>query len=147
MTNSLKQILFKVARLPSIDQHWILRRLSSTELNTLNQYHGLKLLKEAQRFRRLKPNDACLVLKEAVNPLPAWCQRLAQHAPLYAAIIIEQGSYPWSNVFLKQFDVDGRIQDVLEHQVLDIKPGVKQAIFSEWERSVSFEDLLDESHG
>jgi len=146
MTNQLKQILFNIARLPSVDQDWILRRLSNTELNTLNQYNGLKLLKEAQRFRLLKSEDACIPLKEAPMPLPDLCQQLALKAPLYAAIIIEQGAYPWREMFLEQFDVDGTIQGLLENQVLDVKPMVKQAVFSEWERSVSFDNLLDSAH-
>jgi len=147
MTKPLKQILFNIARLPSVDQHWILRRLSSAELKTLNQYHGLKLLEEAQRFRTLKSGDACIPLKESPSPLPVFCQQLAMKAPLYVAIIIEQGAYPWREIFLEQFDTDGAIRSLLDCQVLDVKPAVKQAVFSEWEGTVSFESLLDGTHG
>ena len=145
---SLKQILFNIARLPSIDQNWIMRRLSGTELNTFKQYHGLELLQEAQHFRTLKAGDACLPLKESPKPLPELCQQLAMKAPLYAAIVIEQGSYAWSDLFLEQFDTNGTIRAALSNRVLDIKSGVKQAIFSEWERSVSFDSMLDDDvHG
>lgn len=147
MINQLKKILFNIARLPAEDQHWIVQHLSSIELKKLNQCCGLKLLKEAQRFRTLRSDDACLPLKKAPPPLPELCQHLALKAPLYAAIILEQGSYPWMAIFLKEFDIDGVIQALLENQVVDIKEVVKQAVFSEWERSVSFDSLLDETHG
>lgn len=146
MINQLKPLLLQIARLPSVDQHWIMRQLSKAELNTFKQYNGLKQLQEARRFRTLKPNDVCLPIQKATL-LPDVCQQLALKPPLYAAIILEQGSYSWRTLFLDQFDADGTIQSLLENQVMDVKSVVKQAVFNEWEQSVSFESLLDEAHG
>lgn len=147
MIKQLKHIMFNIARLPSVDQRWILRHLSATEMKTLNTWQGLKLLKDAQRFRSLKACDLSLSLNEAPEPLPAFCKDLATETPLYAAIIIEQGRYPWKNLFLSQFDTQGAIKASLENQVLDIKPRVKEAVFTEWENSISFERLLEDAHG
>ena len=141
MIKQLKQILINVARLPSSDQRWIVRQLSSNQLTTLKQWRGLELLQNAQRFRSLKP----IQVDATPNPLPAYCKLLATKAPLYAAIVLEQGSYPWRSLFLKRFDTDGAIQSLLANQVADIKPLVKQALLSEWENSLSFDmHLLEE---
>ena len=120
-----------------------LRHLSNAEVRTLTQWRGLKLLQDAQRFRTLMPGDVSLPLEAPPKALPAICQQLATKAPLYAAIVIEQGLYPWQEQFLERFDIEGVIQTTLENQVLDIKRVVKQAVFSEWERSFSFDNLLN----
>ena len=159
MIKQLKKIMFNIARLPTADQRWLLQRLSSTEMATLNKWRGLKLLDDAQRFRSLKPDDvrhpeqsegspdAREMSRKARHDV-GLCQLLAMKAPLYAAIIIEQGSYPWALTFLNQFDENGAIQTLLNNQVLDLKPIVKQAVFNEWERLVSFESWLDDDpHG
>ena len=145
--NGLKQILFKLARLPSSDQRWILHQLSSTERNTLMQFQGMKLLLEAQRFRTLKTCDLPRPVTPAQNVLPQFCQQLAVKTPLYVAIILEQAAYPWTMQFLEQFDPEGVIQHLLEHQVLDVKPVVKHRVWCEWEKAIGFERLLDDSHG
>lgn len=144
MIKELKQILVNIASLRSNDQRWILRQLSNAEVRTLTKFRGLKLLQDAQRFRNMKADDFHL---PAPKPIPGIWQQLATKDPLYAAIVIEQGLYPWTEAFLKQFDTKGVIQAALENQVLDIKPIVKQAVFSEWERLVSFESLLETSNG
>ncbi len=147
MIKQLKHILVNIARLPSVDQRWILRRLSNTELKTLNQWDGLKLLQDAQRFRTLKAAD--LFFPQDVRPpvLPAFCRELAGKAPLFVAIIIEQCKKPWTVQFLQNFDGTGIIQAALTNQVRVIKPMVKQAVLCEWEQSISFEHLLDDAHG
>ena len=142
----LKQIMLKIARLPSSDQRWILRKLSSDKQETLQQWQGLKLLQEARRFRKLKPKNPCIRL-DAPPALPAYCQQLATKSPLYIAIVIEQGFYPWRALFLQQFDKNGLINTSLEQHVPDIKPLIKQALFSEWEIALSFESHLENGHG
>ena len=159
MTKSLKHILFNIACLPSGDQRWILRHLSDVELKTLNHWQGLKLLQDAQRFRSLKASPSsperhsrhpersegspsCGDLNSFRNDMDL----LATKAPLYVAIVIEQGGYEWTDLFLERFDMEGSIRNSLKHQVLDVKPRVKQAIFGEWERLNSFDNLLDDSH-
>ncbi len=79
--------------------------------------------------------------------LPVYAQKLATRAPLYAAIVIEQGNYPWEVLFLNQFDTTGAIQRLLESQVVDIKVDVKQTVFKTWEDALSFEQHLEASHG
>ena len=142
MIKQLKHILVSMARLPSVDQRWILKHLSRTEVNTLHRWNGLKLLQDAQRFRSLS-----IPLEAPPKTLPAICQKLALKAPLYAAIVINQGSYSWAELFLQKFDLDGIIQTMLDNQLLDIKPIVKQAVFNEWQQSLSFETILDANHG
>ncbi len=71
---------------------------------------------------------------------------LATKMPLYAAIVIEQGGYEWTHLFLERFDRDGAIQALLKNHVLDVKPLVKQAVLDEWMRLNSFDNLLDDSH-
>jgi len=144
--SKLKQILLNIACLPSSDQRWILRRLSDKQRATLEQKHGLKLLHSAQRFRKLKTKNPGLPLASP-EPIPSYCQKLATKAPLYIAVVIEQGSYPWQALFLQQFDKDGVIKSSLETHVPDIKTLVKEALFSEWENSISFDAYLESGHG
>lgn len=153
MAKKLKHILLKIARLPASDQRWILGQLSSAQMEQLNQYQGLDLLESAQRFRKLKAKHIALPpfetpqLLEASEPLPAYCEELATRAPLYAAVVIEQGAYPWESLFLHQFDHEGLIKRSLETQVPDLKPLVKSTLFSEWESRFTFEDYLEPHHG
>lgn len=143
MIKQLKHILVNIARLPAVDQHWILQRLTPSQLLTLKKWQGLKLLNEAQRFRSLAAGDLTL---EEERPLPAFCQQLAIKLPLFTAIIIEQGAYSWGDLFLERFDSTGAIQLSLE-QAGKIKPKVKAALFHEWEQSLTFDAHLDAGHG
>lgn len=146
MTKRLKEILLNMARLPSSDQQWILSRLSDDQRIKLEQRQGLKLLSDAKRFRNVSQDK----MDSSANPpssLPAYCQELANKAPLYAAIVIEQGNYPWQNSFLQEFDAEGLIKNILENEVQDIKPLVKQALLREWHANLSFEALLENDHG
>ena len=144
--NRLKQILLKIACLPLSDQRWVLHRLSAEQRVTLEQKHGLKLLQNAQRFRILKMKNLSLSLASP-PPLPEYCQQLATKEPLYIAVVIEQGSYSWQSLFLQQFDKDGTIKSLLESHVPDLKPLVKQALFNEWQQSISFDAYLENKHG
>lgn len=143
MIKQLKQILVNIARIPTSDQRWIIRRLTTEQLATFNRWQGKKLLHDAQRFRALKR----IRFEVSQNPLPVYCKQLAAKAPLYTAIILEQGSYPWHSIFLKRFDKDGAIKALLDNQVSDIKPLVKQTLWNEWENSLSFEMHLDTING
>ncbi len=143
MIKQLKQILVTIARIPPSDQHWIVRQLTIDQLARFNQWQGFSLLQDAQRFRKLKLQ----CFDASPNPLPAYCKQLTTKAPLYTAIILEQGSYSWHSVFLKRFDKNGEIKALLDNQVSDIKPSVKQALWNEWENSLSFEMHLDTING
>jgi len=135
-----------MARLPSSDQRWILRQLPTEQLLTFKRYQGLELLQAAKRFRRLKIKHLALPL-DSPKPLPACCQQLASKAPLYVAIVLEQGSYSWQAQFLQQFDTDAAIRTFLENQVPDLKNLVKHKVFREWEKTLSFEEHLEDCYG
>lgn len=146
MLRQLKQVLLKIARLPAVDQRWILHQLSAEQRIALQNHQGLEILKAARRFRKLpqQPPEPLLATSEA---LPTYCQQLAGESPLYAAIVIEQGLFPWRSRFLSEFDIEGTIQSALNCQVPDIKSPVKQALFHEWEARLSFDGYLENQHG
>jgi len=146
MISHFKHLLVQIARLPARDQRWILNRLSPAAQSGFSRRNGPALLKEAARFSALARLDLSLP-NEPATALPAYANALAIRAPLYAAIVIEQGNYPWTPVFLNQFDTTGTIQSLMTNQVLDIKPAVKQAVLNDWESALSFEQQLEASHG
>lgn len=152
MTSRLKQILLKMVRISSSDQRWILRQLTDEQLAKFKRYNGSDILESAKRFRSMDIKN--LGLPTAVRTaLPACCTQLATKAPLYTAIILEQGSYPWQSDFLKEFESQNQISDMLQTRVPDIKEAVKQALYSEWENTSHmynlqpFEDYLENVHG
>lgn len=145
MTRRIKDILLSVARLPLADQRWILKRLPSARRATFERLHGLQQLQEARRFRTLATPK--MPLLKSPPPLPDGCDWLANKDPLYIATILEQGVYAWTTDFLQLYDKDGIIRASLEHQVTQLKPLVKQALFIEWEKNGSFESYLEESNG
>lgn len=160
MTSRLKQILLKMVQLPSADQRWILRQLPAGQLEKFKRYKGATILESAQRFRNMDIKHLAMPT-EVPNSLPAWSTQLALKNPLYTAIILEQGSYPWQSLFLEQFDSRTLIADMLETRVPDIKEPVKQALYDEWENNISpasqevpgvenllsFENYLEKVHG
>ena len=145
MTKQLKNIILAIAKLPATDQRWILKQLTPAQRTTFKQFDGLIHLKHAQRFRALS------LPKQPVNqppePLPDICTVLMNKSPIYIAIVLEQGLYPWKATFLQQFDKDNRIKDTLEQKISHIRPLVKQALFNEWEKNLSFESFLENTHG
>lgn len=152
MDKNFKELLVKIARLPRADQRWILRQLSDDQLSTFNQNQGMELLEEAQRFRNLKTKNLLTLMNnpqtlDEKDPLPLFCEQLAKKNPLYAAVVIEQGGYPWESIFLQKFDSDGLIKKSLENQVPDLKALVKNTLFKEWEQSLSFENHLENENG
>lgn len=154
MTSRLKQILLKMVRLSSADQRWILRQLADEQLATFKRLNGLEILENAKRFRKMDIKNLAIP-KDESKPLPDYCTQLATKTPLYTAIILEQGCYPWQASFLKKFDSEKQIADMLETRVPDIKEAVKQTLHDEWERTVSldietpssFEHYLENTHG
>lgn len=144
MTNQLKQIMLKMVRLSATDQRWILRQLPDEQLARLKNHQGLDLLDSAQRFRKL--NVTNLALPATIpKPLPLYCAQLAMKAPLYIAIILEQGDYPWQSLFLQQFDSEKRIAAMLENRVPDIKLSVRQALYEHWGSNIEDPALIPDS--
>ena len=146
MISHFKHLLVQIARLPARDQRWILNRLSPAAQSGFSRRNGPALLKEAARFSALAELDPSLI-NEPTTALPAYANTLATRAPLYAAIVIEQGNYPWAPLFLNQWDTSGTIQSCMANQVPHIKPAVKQALLNDWESALSFEQHLEASHG
>lgn len=136
-----------MAQLPPADQRWILKQLSTKALEKLKAKQGLTLLKEAQRFRGLKTNKFVMPVDNFLPSLPDYCQQLATKSPLYIAIILEQGNYPWQAAFLKQFDNHHLISRALENHAPDIKLTIKQALCNEWDSLNTFEHYLSDKHG
>ena len=147
MVNRLKEILLTMAQLPGADQQWILQQLPIKALETFKAKQGLTLLQQARRFRSLKTNKLAIPFEKSSLSLPDYCQQLATKSPLYVAIILEQGNYPWTANFLKQFDNHKLISTALENHTPDIKFTIKQALFNEWNSLYSFERYLDDQHG
>lgn len=148
MNRQLKHILARLARLSRRDQRWVLKRLSSRQLEIFEQWNGSKLLNDAQRFRGLK-NDCIPIPAEPLKTmrLPMYCEELSMRSPLFSAIILHHGRYSWRSLFLKEYDREGLIQAAIDNQVFNIKPMVQNLIVDEWAASMSFESHLDDAHG
>lgn len=145
---SLKHLLLEIARLPVADQRRILSQLSIEQRATFNRFDGPALLKTAQRFCNLTaPAQATPDLPQPQEPIPACCELLAQETPLYAAVVLDQGTYSWTPLFLNLCDSAGAVRRALESQVPDLKPLVKKAIWAEWENKRSFDSYLEEADG
>ena len=142
----LKQILLNIARLPTSDQRWIIQKLPNEQRDRLETCQGLDLLQQAQQFRSIKSNPT-ITPTDNEPTMPLECLQLMNHAPLSAAIVLEQGNYPWKELCLQQLDSNGQIKQALQCQVPDIKPLVKQMILNDWEQSPCFETYLEDDHG
>lgn len=137
MNKTFESLLLKMARLPAVDLHWVLNQLTETNRRAFKRHHGFHFLKMAHgKIERNTPPP------EPKETLPGIGVALAKKAPLYAAVILEQGQYPWAPLFLAQKDTSGLIQVALNQDVLDLKPAVKLALWQEWEASFSFEHYL-----
>lgn len=149
MSNYLKQILLRMARLPSRDQDWIIRQLSKEQRLLLDKHQGMVWLNEAQRYKSLPEAAPAkhVAEEDEKNALPASALDLLVEAPLYVAIVLAQGDYPWQPLLLQTADNDGAIRNALVSQVPDLKHRVKTAVFEDWQQRLSFEHVLEGSHG
>lgn len=145
MTNTLKPILLEIASLKRRDQQWILEQLPDELARKFTQKKGLQWLATARRLLGLKARDN--LPTASINPLPSYCQTLANKAPLYIAIILEQGHYSWQNDFLSQFDESKAVNIALDSQLVEIKPAVKALVWQEWQQTLSFSQHLENEHG
>lgn len=145
MTKTLKPILLDIASLKRRDQQWILQQLSNESARKFTQKKGLQLLATARRFLGIKIPDS--LPKTSISSLPSYCQTLANKAPLYIAIILKQGDYPWTDDFLKQLDDSKAVSMALDSTILDIKPAVQTLVWQEWQQTLSFEHHLENDHG
>lgn len=146
MSNPLKQILLKMARLSKSDQRWIISKLSSAEAQRFNQEQGEQLLRDARRFRKLNTDLQPLICRNT-QKTPSFHQRLSEYPALYIAIVLEQGNYVWQEQFLTRFDQDGSIKHLLTTQVKPLKCSTRQVLFRQWENTLSFDEQMETIDG
>jgi len=145
MTNTLKEILLKIAHLPKRDQNWIISQLSTKQKTLFTQLQGPSLLLRARRFRNLKREEQ--PLPERPPLIPLYYQSLANYCPLFIAIILEQGQDPWKDQFLSLFDSENQIKNLLNSPLLaQIKTAPKQRLFTQWKNSHPFTNYLESTH-
>lgn len=130
---AFKRLLLQMARLPKRDRQWIIRQLPDSAHETWLKHRGAALLNAAQRFQTLTIDDACIPTEIAALP-PQACA-LATQPPLYIALILTQGQFPWTRLFLTTWDAQGAIKMAMENEAPCIKPAVQQALFNAWESS------------
>lgn len=149
MNNPFNHLLTRLTKLPPADQRWIWKQLSTEQRRSFKKNKGIIQLQAAlgglpSDRSSLKP------IPDVPQALPTYCAALAIKDPLYIAIVLEQGSYPWQTQFLTEFDSEGEISRLLSKDVFNIKFLVRQALFKEWESScfhLDFEQFLEEPNG
>lgn len=142
--NKFKKILLQIATLSLADQKWILNQLPEQQQEQFSQLQGTTLLNQAQRFRHI---DCTEINQETTEyQLPALCHNLAQQDPLFIAIILEQGQFPWENQWLETH-IQGEKIKGLNHLVQSIKPATRLCAFRQWQTQLDFTDHLAVPHG
>ena len=143
MNSDFKKIIVRVASLKSRDQKWLLKHLGLREKALFHQLQGPLLLKEAKRFKGLR----CWELNCPEAPtLPLLCQRLKVQDPLFIAIILEQGQFPWEVHWLNTLE---NKELIVAHRALvsSIKPLTRAIVFKNWQSTLSFAGQLESTHG
>ncbi|MFI4918183.1 MAG: hypothetical protein ACHP65_01355 [Legionellales bacterium] len=113
--------------LPKLDQQWILGQLTPAQLKQFDACQGNALLSKARRFRNLPYTE---------SQLPHFCNELKQQAPLYVAIILQQGNFQWQQEFLDSFQQGAQIQQLLKQAIHSIKPAVQLSLFQHWQHQL-----------
>ncbi len=145
MNNEFKKLLLKIANLPLADQKWVLSQLTPKQQELFIRWQGLTLLNKARRFRKL---PYPLLPQVVDNPqLPELCQQLNQQAPLYIAIILEQGQFKWTQQFIESHEQSDEIKQLLHEVVCFIKPATKACTFKQWQHQLSFMEQLENING
>lgn len=145
MIRELKEILIKIAALPRSDQRWIISKLPDQQTAIFKQMQGEQQLEKARRFRCLNTKHA---LTKLTPPLAStYPQALANYPPLYIAIVLEQGKFPWQESFLQAVDQDDTVKFLLYNRVQELKDAARQALFKQWEANSSLQSFLEQNHG
>ena len=137
----LKPLLLKIASLPLKDQRWLLKQLTPQQRTCFAQHQGVSLLEKARRFAGIPIPQ----MKSAEPMLPDLCSELANQPPLYVAIILEQGAFPWAKMFLTSYQQHHNLQTLPDTQLL--KPATKAALFKQWNAQLDFADHLEVGDG
>lgn len=141
MNKQFKQLLLNLAKMNTRDQRWIMEQLPPELQHRFVQLQGPDFLKQAAKFKSvatMPTQDKHSLATE----LPDFCEPLARNAPLFIAIILEQGSFSWQALFLKHYDC---IQ-VPPQQLKAIKSATKAYLFNQWQQQFSFEELMGGKH-
>lgn len=142
MNKQLKKLLVNIAQLRAKDQLWIINQLSCEQQHQFAQLQGPKLLQQAAKFKRLTAipthdtNQLDIIL-------PEFCAELAQHEPLFIAIILEQGCFSWQALFTSQYQYTQPSPQLLQR----IKDATKAHTFQQWQQQLSFQEQLECEHG
>lgn len=118
MANSFKKLLLKIASLSLKDQKWLIHQLNAQQQALFEQHQGATLLAQARRFKSLTEP------KEAV--LPELGHQLAQYPAVYIAIILEQGAFPWQQLFIEHYP------ELLPQKEHEVKSATKALLFQQW---------------
>lgn len=145
MTNALKRILFKIAKLTHADQRWLLAQLTPTQREQFKKHEGYEQLKIAKRFSTLPLSTLPAV--KSPKALPNFCQELGQKEALFIAIVLEQGQYDWQQQFLESSTKALEIEQWTQSSLSRLKPASKLHLFTEWQKQSSFTDYLENNHG
>lgn len=141
--NKLKPLLLRIASLPLSDQRWIIRQLTPKQKRLFVQHKATSLLNTARRFAKLPIPK----LKIAEPTLPHFCKELNHQPPLYVAIILEQGAFPWEELFLAHYTQHHNLSAWPIDGIEQLKPATKAALFNQWKAQLHFEDLLEVGNG
>lgn len=142
MNEQLKRLLVSLAKLRTKDQQWIIDQLSPEQQQQFVQRQGPELLQQAAKFKRLNTFQTPATHKAKID-LPGFCAKLAQHEPLFIAIILEQGCFSWQASFVSQYYCSQLPTEQLQH----IKQATKSHLFEHWQQQLSFQEQLEYKHG
>jgi hypothetical protein len=141
MNKEFKTLLLKIARLPLVDQRWILNQLTPKQQEQFSCWQGESLLLKARQFRKVAYDQANAVPQ--IKPLPDFCKELRQQAPLYIAILLDQGQFEWEQPFVQTIEQRNEIKQLMEETVPFIKPETKACIYKQWQAQLNFIDQLE----
>ncbi len=142
----MKKILCSMAKLPIRHQRWILKQLPENLLKTFQDLKGEALLKEARKYKKIPARIFPQV--EHKRELPSAFEVLSKHENLlYIAIILYEGKFSWTQLFLAQHSEGMEIERLIHTKVMNIKPAARKLLIDCSTINSSFEALLEESNG
>jgi hypothetical protein len=67
--------------------------------------------------------------------------------PLYVAIILEQGQFPWAIDFVEEYQQHHNLPSLPIKLVEKVKLGTKVVLFNQWQKTLNFAGQLEVDHG
>lgn len=127
------------------DQKWILKQLKPEQQSTFQQHQGYFLLNQAQRFGRIFSSRKSMNVTFEAEP--ALYATLNSYEPLFIAIILEQGRFSWQDHFLQTSEHSQQITQLMNAEVLALKPSTKSCLFRQWQANLNFQEQLEYPNG